>query len=130
MRALAFHAMPTVVKRVGGCLAALVLASSSAGAAVRLPAGLPVPSGLHRVYAKAGTSSAAYRFSLRYSTNRPARALAAYLAAVRRAGFETTVGPGENFTFPFRRWVVFVCAESGCSAPKNRLDVIVATPGG
>ena len=95
-----------------------------------LPKGLPLPTGITLVYAKAGNNSTAYRWSLRYVMTTAVRSMDRYAARLRRLGYDAVTGPGVNLTFPYRPWQVFACADRGCSAPKGLLDIIVAIPGG
>ena len=112
--------------------AAVAPAATVRGSAVSAPPpkGLLLPTGLRLVEARAGTASTAYVWRATYAPANRVAALSRYAAALRKRGLDVVTGPGANLTFPFRRWQVFACADPGCAAPRGRLTVVVAIPGG
>ena len=120
--------------RIRGLAATLLVGALLASPALSrndpAPRGLPQPPGLQRLDSRAGDSTTAYVWLGTYATSRPVRAMERYGARLTRLGYSVTTGPGANLTFRFRRWQVYACADSGCSAPKGRMTVVVAIPGG
>lgn len=115
-----------------GLVAAALATGSAALAAPSAPPpkGLLLPTGPRLVEARAGTARTAYVWTATYAPADRVRALARYAAALRARGVEVVTGPGASLTFPFRRWQVSACADPGCAAPRGRLTVVVAIPGG
>lgn len=94
------------------------------------PTGLPLPSGLRLVDARAGTRTTAYVWTATYAGPGRLRVLARYEERLRRLRYDVVAGPGAALTFPFRRWQAFACADPGCGAPAGRLTLVLGVPGG
>jgi hypothetical protein len=124
--------VPAVSRRLIGVIAAAALAAVPAAVGARdpAPAGLPLPTGLRLLDARAGGPGDAFRWTATYRSGARSRDIARYARRVERTGRTVLRGPGAVMTFRFRRWQVTACGEAGCAAPPGRITLAVGIPGG